>query len=461
MLKYLFRAGLLALGIFLAACVQPGGTNPDDGLDKPNDSDNPENPGDPDNPENPDNPPDLPEGWEDWEEDPEAPLPEVIGIEIAAKPDTIIYPNNFAEKGGLDWTGLVVNKVWDNGMTEKMDRNEYTIDDSKVSATYGFTTSPRVIVKRGEFEADFTVVIDKSNRVLTGVTYTGLPSAVNELGNPFDFDNLVITGNYSDSTMEKVANNACTITGYDMRKRGAQSVTLKVNGKLVGTFSVTTKVPESATIVITPPVKGQYKPGQTTGFRPAYLKGERYDPKNDAGLAVKVTVNGQTIPLTFANGGLTMADLAAGANTAFGADYRFTTKGPHTIRFKLDDATASYDVFVMDSPGTQPRVFFDYGYRQTATDLRGEGYGDGKYYVKAGSELVLAPVLFLIGYKADYTPDTVSYAWSVTGGSYDTSKPHNGETFTFKPTATPTTYTVKVTVTGRNVITGLPDTKSA
>jgi hypothetical protein len=118
----------------------------------------------------------------------------------------------------------------------------------------------------------------------------------------------------------------------------------------------------------------------------------------------------------------------------------------------------------MDSPGTQPRVYFDYGYRQTAADPNGKGlFGDGKYYVKAGSELVLAPVLFLIGYKADYTPDTVTYAWSVTGGSYDESKPRNGETFTFKPTAsvTPTTYTVTVTVTGRNVITGQPDTKSS
>jgi hypothetical protein len=147
----------------------------------------------------------------------------------------------------------------------------------------------------------------------------------------------------------------------------------------------------------------------------------------------------------------------------FDADGRFKTKGTNTIYFKLDDTTASYDVFVMDSPGTRPRVFFDYGYRQTATDLNGKGFGDGRYYVKAGSELVLAPVLFLIGYKADYTLDTVSYAWSVSPGSYDTSKPHNGETFTFKPTAssTPTTYTVTVQVTGRNVITGLSDTKSA
>jgi hypothetical protein len=116
-----------------------------------------------------------------------------------------------------------------------------------------------------------------------------------------------------------------------------------------------------------------------------------------------------------------------------------------------------------DVQGVQPRVYFDYGYRQTEADKTGKGWGDGSYYVKSGSSIILAPVRYLIGYRADHTDDGASYSWTVTGGDYDTGVSHTGETFAFTTSAAtlPATYTVSVSVTGRNFITGSSDTKTA
>ena len=107
----------------------------------------------------------------------------------------------------------------------------------------------------------------------------------------------------------------------------------------------------------------------------------------------------------------------------------------------------------MEVVNAQPAVWFDYGYMRHSGDTEGEGPGTGRYYAKPNETLVLAPVRFLIGYDDDHSDSGVSYSWSVSGGSYDTSAPTNAEFFSFKPAAAGT-YTVTVNVTGRSYITG-------
>jgi hypothetical protein len=105
-------------------------------------------------------------------------------------------------------------------------------------------------------------------------------------------------------------------------------------------------------------------------------------------------------------------------------------------------------------------VWFDYGYRRTAADPNGIGPGTGKHYARPGETLVLAPVRYLIGWNDDHSPGQASYSWSVSGGSYAGVPSASGETYAFTPAATGT-YTITVSVTGRNYVTGQTDTKTA
>uniref|UniRef100_UPI000AE764BC hypothetical protein n=1 Tax=Treponema endosymbiont of Eucomonympha sp. TaxID=1580831 RepID=UPI000AE764BC len=79
-----------------------------------------------------------------------------------------------------------------------------------------------------------------------------------------------------------------------------------------------------------------------------------------------------------------------------------------------------------------------------------------------GRPLVRAPVLMLLGYGADHKPcGGTSYSWTVTGadGDYEAS---GGDTryFILTPKAEGS-YRIRVSVTGRNYITGAMDTKTA
>ncbi|MDR1231084.1 MAG: hypothetical protein LBK61_06760 [Spirochaetaceae bacterium] len=455
---------ILVLGLVFGSCEQPGGASTEEGLNQTNDDDNTGS--------------EFPEGWEDWEEEEEEP-PVVIGIEIVSKPYKTIYPNNFAEpgKGGLNFEGLVVNRIWNNGTTTELksrvalsedyvpDPSGYTIDSSSVVPNTKYSVARRVVIKWGKYEADFNVLVDKSNRVLDTVIVGGSLPEFQYLNAAFNFGSLTITGKYTEGPDEKVPTSYCTVTGYDKRKRGPQTVTIRVNGALVGSgaYPVTVKVPASATVK-PPELPSKYIPGQTFSYMPAYLKGQKFSLA-DAKLTVNVTLSGQIVPLAYGDGGFTDADLED-TDDVLDADSKFVKTGNQKLRLKLDDASAVDIPFYVlgDVDGVQPRVYFDYGYRQTETDKVGKGYGDGKYYLKSGTgaSLVLAPVRYLIGYNADHTDGGASYTWTVTGGAYDTSVPHNGETFTLKPSGTASaTYTVSVSVTGRNFITGVSDTKTA
>jgi hypothetical protein len=189
-----------------------------------------------------------------------------------------------------------------------------------------------------------------------------------------------------------------------------------------------------------------------------YLEGQEFSLAN-AKLTVTVTENGQTVPLTYENGGFTDADLKDPDAVLSGG--KFVKTGKQRLQFKLDDGPAADVPFYVIGyvQGVEPRVYFDYGYRQMEADKTGKGWGDGKYYVKYGSSIVLAPVRYLIGYKADHTNDGASYTWKVDGASVANTSA-TGETFTFTPAAQKT-YKVEVTVSGRNFITDSSDTKTA
>jgi hypothetical protein len=483
---------IFVLGLFLGSCAQPGGpaaaglnpnqtndgdTQPDgssteNGSNQTNDGNT--QPGK--TPANNDGS-EYPEGWEDWEEDQEEP-PVVTGIEIASLPDITIYPQSFTEND-LDFAGLVVYKVWDNGQTTELksrvvlsegyqtDPSGYTIDTKNIKATPGWSVPCTVYIRWGSFPAaEFSVVVDESNRVLQSVAASGSLPASQELGRAFQFGSLKITGTYKEdevTTTALIDPKAYKVTGYDMRKRGDQTVSIRVNGKQVGAYNITVKVPAGAAVKA-PGIPDKYIPGRTTAYKPVYLKGQEFSLAT-AGITVTVTANGQTLVLSYGDGGFTGADLAD-PEGVLDSGGRFVKAGRQNFKLKLDNAP-SVDIpfFVIgEEQGVQPRVYFDYGYRQTADDTVGAGPGDGKYYVKSGSYIVLAPVRYLIGYRADHTIDpNIAYSWTVDGGGYDTGVSHHGETFTFKPSATtfPAVYTVSVSVTGHNFITGLSDTKTA
>jgi hypothetical protein len=244
----------------------------------------------------------------------------------------------------------------------------------------------------------------------------------------------------------------CRVSGYDYRKRGAQTVTIKVNGlPVLSNFTVNTKVPAGATIK---PIKFQESvlPGEGEGYRQVYLKGETFTMEGSK-LRVEVVSGGSTILLSHANGGLLDGDQVTykeGGRTVGVLD----TKGLQTLSLALDNGKAAeFDVYVADAA---PQVFFDYGFRRTHADPTGKGPSGGKYYVKKGTSISLAPVRYLIGYKADHTPDTVSYSWTVNGASQSVTT----ETFVFVP-ASAGMYTVQVSVNGRNFLTGNTETKTA
>jgi hypothetical protein len=476
---------IFVLGLFLGSCAQPGGPaaglNPNqtnDGDTQPDGSsteDNQANDSDTQPGESSDDDIEYPEGWEDWEEDQEDP-PVVTGIEIASLPDITVYPQSFTPED-LDFSGLVVYRVWNNGQTTELksrvvlaegyqtDPSGYTIDTKNIKATPGWSVPCPVYIRWGSFPAaEFSVVVDESNRVLQSVTASGSLPASQELGRAFQFGSLKVTGTYKEdevTTTAPIDSKAYKVTGYDMRKRGDQTVTIRVNGKPVGAYSITVKAPSTATVKALEMLHS-YIPGRTSGYRPVYLKGQEFSLA-DSKIIVTLTANGQNLPLAYGDGGFTGADLEDPDSILSGG--RFVKAGNQKLRIKLDDAPAVDIPFYVigDVEGAEPRVYFDYGYRQTETDKTGKGWGDGSYYVKSGSSIVLAPARYLIGYRADHTDDGASYSWTVTGGDYDTGVSHNGETFTLKPGAAtfPTTYTVSVSVTGRNFITGSSDTKTA
>jgi hypothetical protein len=220
-----------------------------------------------------------------------------------------------------------------------------------------------------------------------------------------------------------------------------------VNGKTAReTFDVTVKVPASAEITL-----NHYRDASTNHqddeMKPVYIKGKDFDIAA-SNLKATVTAEGLKVTLTPANGGITAADIKG---------FNKNLAGPQKLRLELDEQSVEFDVAVVDAA---PAVWFDYGYVRHAGDAAGKGPGVGKYYTQQNETLVLSPVRFLIGYNDDNTDAGVTYNWSVSGGSYSGVPSANGETYAFTPKATGS-YTVTVSVSGRDYITGSNVTKSA
>jgi hypothetical protein len=367
-------------------------------------------------------------------EDSETPV--VVRLEIASLPDITFY----AKGQAFDPAGLRVNEVYSDGSVKEL--FSYTIDPVNTARA----GQKMVYVRSGALSAYFTIYVDSSDVVLRDIVFKRGPTkTVYELGENFSKTGILFTAIYSDGSEQELGGEACSYAGYDQKKRGAQTVALKVNNYSYA-VDVTVKVPANATVTLNDETVSDIL---DTHYRHVHIKNMPLDFAK-LNLKATVTANGVTAIL---KGGV---DFSLEEINLRG--YNAAAPGLQTLSFDLDDKKGiSFWVYVAD---VESGVWFDYGYKRTASDPRGVGPGAGKYYAQPGETLVLAPVRYLIGYNDDHTPGPVSYDWSVTGGSYTGVPSANGETYAFTPAAAGT-YTVRVQVTGRDFVTGGSVTKSA
>jgi hypothetical protein len=381
----------------------------------------------------------------------------LTSIEIAQPPDITYYALGQA----FTTAGLVVNGIYElrRGTSANYELVEVTARPLP-AAQYtvsvpdtGIGGPETVAVRCGSLPAkNFNIFVSNSTSALNSVELTKQPSKLSyQLGEDFDKSGLQITAHYSDSPTVTLNNAACQVRGYDKRKRGTQIVTLRINSmELSPKLSVTVRVPLNAVVtansIDTAAGYIGWRKGDAGYYRPVYIKGMPMTPAN-SGLSVNVKANGETVTLSAAGGGITPADTIT--------NYDYSTPGLKQPRLRLDDAVVPLEVYHTDA---EPEVYFDYGFMRHNKDKDGKGYSAGKYYVKQGSSLVLSPIRFLIGYGADNNDIGVtSCVWKV--GDVE-KQSGTKETFTFTPSTTET-YTVSVSVTGINFVTGVNVTETA
>jgi hypothetical protein len=380
-----------------------------------------------------------------FEQDPSQTL---ASLEIGSPPDTLIYMPGEE----FNPAGLLVYGVYRDGSREELDPAAYSVDTSKINGT----GNQRVFIRKDGLDSvAILIYVDPTGRTLKSAVLTAPPPFSQEMGKSFNTAGMVITGTYADGSTEQLNPSLCAITGYDRWKRGTQRVALKVSGiTIAADLEINVRIPASATLQMvelytTGGVRSlqSYLPGDTTQYRPVYIKGMPFDLAK-ANLRPVVTVNGVPIALYWGNG-LGPGDTVTG--------YNANTLGRQTLALDLDDARGTFDIYVLDA---EPHVYFDYGYMRHAGDPGGVGPGAGKYYARPNETLILAPIRFLVGYDAENRDIGAVYSWSVTGGSYDTAAGITGDSFAFTPKDVGT-YTVTASVTGRDFITGNSVTKSA
>jgi hypothetical protein len=405
---------------------------------------------------------DRDEEFEFEEEEEKAPV--ITGITLLSLPDTTIYGRDAA----FDPAGLVVAWTWDNGETTKILAGEYTLTQPDMAkfnpqiltveipaGEYTLTPptppdmtgfSPRKLtVSAGEYSATFAISVMDSGKVLESITVSGPANKVNRFGSDFDRTGFTVTAHYSNKTIDNVTSYT-TILGYDKRKRGAQDVSVRVNGKTASVPGISVRIPSDMTVTLK--TNNSSMNEITTGYRRVYIEGESIDMRYANFHADAVTASG-TITISYGMENLFVTDTVSG--------FYPNTPGRQKAVLHLDDKAVEFDVSVVYAA---PEVWFDYGYRRGPDDSDGKGPGAGKYYAKAGETLVLAPVRFLVGYDRDHKDTGAGYSWSVSGGSFSSPATATGEFYSFTPTAAGTS-TITVTVTGNNYITGTPVTKTA
>ncbi|MDR0629490.1 MAG: bacterial Ig-like domain-containing protein [Treponema sp.] len=366
----------------------------------------------------------------------EIPPPEKVGITILSPPDTTYYGRNMA----FDTTGLEVAFLYSDGSTEVIPVGGYTVGEPNMSRY----TTQTVTVRAGGYEASFTIDVVNTDKVLLSLMVNGPTNKVQALGKEFDKTGLVVTGHFSDGS-EKDLSNLAALVGYDKFRRGPQAVSVKVNGKTASLSGITTRIGEEAYLEIYTGfgIKTTFIKGETLTAEKANLMFE-FKPVNDGYLA-------GIRNLSLENGGLLPEDFSA-----LVASYNPQQPGKQTLSIILDDRPFTVDFYVVD---TEPAAWFDFGYMRHAGDPAGQGPGAGKYYAQPNETLVIAPVRYLIGYNEDNSDAGVTYNWTVSGNvDYTTSRA--GELLHITPQAVGT-YTISVSVSGRNFITGSAITKTA
>jgi hypothetical protein len=379
---------------------------------------------------------------------------QVIGIKIISPPETTVY----GREQTFSSAGLEVGWLYDDDSTVLMEDGEYKIVAEPDMTKY---TVHKVTVKAAGHEDDedyqdsFWIVVMNSDKVLLSITLTGPTNKAQSLGLDLDKTGLVVTGNFSDGSTQILTSYAA-IVGYDKRRRGEQTLTVKVNGKSAS-FTITTSIGTAAKAMVNQLLLTQEN-YQAKYSRPARIKGEGLNPESSN---IKVTVYpdpssyANSVTLAYGPGGITDEDFAPAI-----AAYDPNQTGKQSVSFTVDGRTFPIDVFVLDA---EPDVWFDYGYMRHAGDPTGHGPGAGKYYAAPNETLVIAPVRFLVGYNADHSAAAgTTYAWQVSGSdssrTYTTS---NGGEFLHITPKTAGTYSISVFVTGKNYLTGDNITKTA
>jgi hypothetical protein len=392
---------------------------------------------------------------------------QIIGIKIISPPETRIYGRNQT----FDPAGLEVGWLYDDDSTVPMEDDKWLIDGEPDMARY---IAQKVTVKAADYGDDeayqdsFYIAVMDSDKVLNSITVRGPTNTVQVLGLDFDKTGLVVTGHFSDGSSQNLTSFAA-IVGYDKKWRGEQTLTAKVNRK-TAPFTITTRIGESAGIAINIPFYGIFMhDDHQKEYKESWLKGEAFTGEK---LNIRVFVSpsdntaerrdkhGKDVcTLSYGPGGITDADLAATM-----AAYKPNQPGAQSVPFSIDGKDFTLNLFVID---TEPDVWFDYGYMRHAGDPKGAGKGagidNGKYYARANETIVIAPVRYLVGYNADHsTAAGTAYNWTVGGDNsartYTTSG--GGELLHITPN-TAGTYTISVSVTGKNYITGGNITKTA
>jgi hypothetical protein len=379
----------------------------------------------------------------------------LTALRVDALPDITLY----AKGQPFTPAGLAVSGIYSDGSTTPLDESAYTLSPVD-TAVPGMK---RVTVSAGSVAAKFAIYVDNSTKVLTSVELTSPPfKREYYLGEDIDLSGMEVTGTYSDESTTRIDTSRCVVAGYDKLKRGPQTVTMRVNRSYFD-IDVTLKVPSTAVVRFNAYGSGSVN-HQIEDYREVYIRGEPFDfAKTNLKAAITLANGEKSVLSTKEGGGITGDDIDI-------SGYDPETPGYQTITVNLDEASASYPVYVAD---TAPAVYFDYGYMRTSADPGGMGRdedgaaacistsgSEAAYRTPVNQMLVLAPVRFLIGYDSSNNDLGADYAWSVTGGPYVGGSPADGETFSFTP-AEAGTYTVTVSVTGRNYITGQNDTKTA
>jgi hypothetical protein len=378
----------------------------------------------------------IPEYEYEYEIEEEEEPPVITGMTLLSLPDITVYGRNAA----FDPAGLVAAWTWSNGGTTEIPAGGYSLTLPDM-AEY----SPQILtVSAGEYSATFAINVMDSDKVLESISVAGPANKVNRFGSDFDKAGLVITAHYSNGTDGNVTPYA-TVTGYDKRTRGAQNVSVKVNGRTASVPGVSVRLPAGMAVTLE---DNPYSKAGRTGYRRVYLKGESMEMRS-ANFKGAAAAAGGSIALRYDLGNILDGDYVTGFDP--------NAPGKQRATLHLDEAEIEFDVSVAD---VAPDVWFDYGYRRGPDDSGGKGPGAGVYYARPGETLVLSPVRFLVGYDRDHKDTGVTYSWSVSGGSFSSAASATGEFYKFTPTAAGTSA-VTVSVTGNNYITGQPVTKTA